>query len=217
MPVSAGRLRSILATKGTSMPQYDVIEDFYIDAAGKNVAETARQVACLKLGIQEPPDLWWIIDARFGAHWFENDVNGWTSKDGGTIFVHKDCSPFGIASVVAHECRHVWQIRNPKWFPIPNRNFSRGLSREQRERDAEIFELEFWDGAEKRSGDVAEISRILTAMEIHQAIKASIRSAAVPTKHGLVFSASYPRQGQTRVIVPSEKEMEESLLNQILN
>ena len=30
-------------------------------------------------------------------------------------------------------------------------------------------------------------------------------------------SASYPSQGKTRLIVPSEREMEENLLQQILN
>ena len=168
------------------------------------------------------PVLNWISETRFGVKWFEDDVLGWCAKDGRTIFIRHDCSPFQIANTVVHECRHSWQIRNPKWFRVPNTNYTRGLTRQQKERDCKIFEMEFWNGREKRNASFDDITRILTDMRIARAraiLQAASSQYAYHKQHGLPYStsASYPSQGKTRLIVPSDEEMRQSWLNHILN
>lgn len=82
------------------------------------------------------------------------------------------------------------------------------------ERDAEIFQMGFWDGRERRNGSTDDILRELMRMQIETAIQ----SRSKPTKlHGMIFSAHYPAVGRTKVIAPSDEEMKESLLRQILN
>jgi hypothetical protein len=145
-----------------------------------------------------------------------------TSTGIAPIYIRRNCSPFEIANTVAHECRHCWQIQHPKRFPIPGKPYSRTLNREQTERDARLFELEFWNGREKRNGTFDDILQILSEMQIENAraaLQAASREYAFKPQRALPYStsASYPSQGKTRLIVPSEREMEENLLQQILN
>ena len=147
--------------------------------------------------------------------------SGSAPKDGMAIYIPSDCSPFEIANTAAHDRRHSWQIRNPKRFPIPGKPYSRTLNREQAERDCKIFEMEFWNGQEKRNGSFDDIIHILTTMQIENA-RAQVQALSPQynfKQRGLPYSSSfaYPTNGKTRLIVPSEKEMEENLLQQILN
>jgi hypothetical protein len=187
------------------MPNYSVFPDHLVDPRAKHLAEPTRSDVCRELKISKPA-LKWFSETRFGTEWFENDVLGWCSKDGQTIFV-RHCSPFQIANTVVHECRHVWQIRNPKRFPIPGKTYSRTMNREQAERDCRIFELEFWAGREKRDGSFDDIERILTAMRIESA-RAQVQAAspqysAVKQRIGPSCSSSgaYPSNGKMKLIV----------------
>ena len=202
------------------MPNYNVFPHYLIDRDSRQVAERSSSIACEKLGIKQPQQSW-IVEVEHGEKWFSERIHGYCDKAGQGIFIHRDCSPFEIANTVAHECRHCWQITNPRWFPIPNRSFRRGLTVEQKERDARLFSLEFWAGREKQDGSFADITRILTDMRIESA-RAQIQATSPQyafKQHGLAFSSSfaYPSGGKTRLIVPNEKEMEENLLQQILN
>jgi hypothetical protein len=187
------------------MPNYSVFPDHLVDRRAKHLAELTRSDVCRELKISKPA-INWISETRFGTEWFENDVLGWCSKDGQTIFV-RHCSPFQIANTVVHECRHCWQIQNPKRFPIPGKTYSRTMSREQAERDCRIFEMEFWRGKENRSGSFDDIERVLTDMRIERA-RAQIQAAspqysAVKQRIGPSCSSSgaYPSNGKMKLIV----------------
>ena len=123
------------------MPNYSVLPDYLVDSRARNVAELALTDVCPNLKISKPARKW-FSETRFGAKWFEDDVLGWCAKDGQTIFIRHDCSPFQIVNAIVHECRHVWQIRNPKRFPIPGKIYTRDMNHTQKERDARIFEME---------------------------------------------------------------------------
>ena len=205
----------------TNMPNYDIFPDYLVDRRQRNLAELALTDVCPRLNISKPA-LNWVSETRFGAKWFEDDVLGWCAKDGRTIFIRHDCSPFEVVSAIVHECRHARQIRNPKRLPIPGKAYTRTMNREQAERDARLFELEFWAGREKRNGSFDDITRILTDMQIESAraaLQAASREYAFKPQRALPYStsASYPPQGKTRLIMPSEKQMEENLLQEILN
>ena len=205
------------------MPNYSVCPNYLVDSRVRNLAELALTDVCPMLNISKPTlTLNWFSETRFGAQWFNDDVLGWCAKDGRTIFIRHDCSPFQTVNTIIHECRHCWQLRNPRWFPVPNATYTRGLTREQKERDCRIFEMEFWAGREKRDGSFDEITRILTDMRIasaRAALQAASREYAFKPQRALLYStsASYPSQGKTRLIMPSEKQMEENLLQEILN
>ena len=160
--------RSPNRQRETIMPNYSVFPDYLVDSRARNLEELALTDVCRRLKISKPA-LNWISEKRFGAEWFEDDVLGWCAKDGRTIFIRHDCSPFQIANTVVHEARHVWQSRNPMRFPIPGKTYTRTMNREQAERDCRIFEMEFWAGREKRDGSFDDIERILTAMRIESA------------------------------------------------
>ena len=179
------------------MPNYDIFPDYLADRRRRNLLELALTVVCPNLKISKPA-FKWISEKRFGAQWFDEDVLGWCAKDGRTIFIRNDCSPFEIANTVAHECRHCWQITNPKWFPVPNRSYTRGLTRQQKERDYRIFEMEFWNGREKRDGSFDEITAILNNIQIETS-KAAIRTAGLPTppaRHPYEFGLSWFRPNE---------------------
>ena len=204
------------------MPNYKTVADYRVDRRARDLTKQTAQLVCPKLQIK-PPAWRWIVDDKRGRDWFPEDINGHCAKDGMTIFIHKDLPPFSIANTVVHECRHVWQIRNPKRFPIPNKSYTRDMSQSQKERDARIFEREFWSGKEKRNGSFDDITRILTDMQIESAravIQAGSQQYGLKQRIiGLPYASSgaYPFNGKTRLIVPSEREMEESLLQHILN
>ncbi len=203
------------------MPNYSVVPDYLVDSRARDVADSASCIACEKLATKQPQRSW-IVEVEHGEKWFSERIYGYCDKAGQVIFIHRACSPFEIATTVAHETRHAWQVRNPRWFPVPNTNYTRGLTRQQKERDCKIFELEFWNGHEKRDGSFDDILQILTNMRIESAralLQAASSQYAYHKQRGLPYStsASYPSQGKTRLIVPSEREMEENLLQQILN
>jgi len=204
------------------MPYYNEIESYRVEPAKRDLAEHTRQVVCDKLKITRPA-IRWIAEGEFGKEWFAENVSGWCAKDGRTIFIHRDYSPFEIASTTVHEARHCWQAMNPKWVPVPGRSYTRGLTREQKERDCQIFEMEFWSGREKRNGSFDEITRVLTDMQIEGAravIQArSQQYAPAPRIIGLpyAFEGHYPSQVKMRLVVPSEREMEDGWLQAILN
>jgi hypothetical protein len=186
------------------MPYYDVIADYRVNPRARHLEELTRSDVCEILKIK-PPARRWIVEDEFGPHWFENDVFGWCSKDGQTIFIRHDCSPFQIANVLVHEARHAWQIRNPRRFPIPGKTYSRTLSREQAERDCRIFEAEFWRGKENRSGSFEDITNILTNLRIANAQAALQAASHYPVKQRIGPSCSssyaYPASGKTRLFV----------------
>ena len=204
------------------MPNYKTVADYLVDPRRRDLANQTLKVVCPILQIK-PPAKRWIVDDDFGPKWFEQDVAGFCSKDGNEIFIHRDLKPFSIANTVVHEARHCRQIRNPKRFPIPGKTYTRDMNQSQKERDARIFEMEFWNGREKPDGNFDEISEILTDMQI-QAARALIQArsqeyVAKPRIIGLPCASYgvYPFNGKTKLIVPTEREMEENLLQQILN
>ena len=150
------------------MPHYKTVADYLVDHRARDLAKQTIHIVCTKLQIK-PPALRWIADDDFGPKWFAQDVAGFCSKDGNEISIHKNLNPFSIANTIAHECRHSWQIQKPKRFPIPGKNYSRTMNREQAERDCRIFEMEFWNGREKPGGSFDDILRILTDMRIASA------------------------------------------------
>ena len=198
------------------MPSYKTVADYLVDPRPRDVANQTLKVVCPILQIK-PPAKRWIVKDEFGPKWFAQDIAGFCSKNGNEIFIHRDLKPFSIANTVVHEARHVWQIRNPKRFPIPGKTYTRDLNHTQKERDARIFEMEFWNGREKRAGSFDEIAEILTSLQIESAraeLQARSQQYAFKPQRFLPYStsASYPSQGKTRLIVPSEREMEENLL-----
>jgi hypothetical protein len=195
------------------MPNYKTIPDYLVDRRARDLAKQSLQVVCPKLQIK-PPSLHWIADDEFGPEWFAQDVAGFCSKDGNEIFIHRDQKLFSIANTVVHEARHVWQIRNPQRYPIPGKTYTRDMNQSQKERDARIFEREFWNGREKQDGSFDDIERLLTEMQLESA-RAELQArsqqyAPKPRIIGLPYasSASYPSQVKMRLIVPSEREME---------
>ena len=204
------------------MSNYKTISDYLVDVRARDLAKQTLQVVCPKLQIK-PPALRWIADDDFGPEWFAQDVAGFCSKDGKEIFIHRDLKPFSIANTTCHEARHCWQIRNPRRFPIPGKTYSRDMNQSQKERDARIFELEFWSGREKQDGSFDDIERVLTEMQIESA-RAELQArsqyyAPKPRIIGLGCASDgvYPFNGKTKLIVPSERQMEENLLQHILN
>ena len=204
------------------MPNYSIVRDYLVDRRSRDVAESASCIACEKLATKQPQRSW-IVEVEHGEIWISERISGWCAKDGRTIFIRHDCSPFEIASTIAHECRHCWQIQNPSRFPIPGKTYTRDMNHTQKERDARLFELEFWGGKENRNGSFDDILRILTDMRIASA-RALIRAASQqyapkPRIIGLPCASYgvYPFNGKTKLIVPSERQMEENLLQHILN
>jgi hypothetical protein len=188
------------------MPNYRVVDEYLVDRPARDVAEAASRIACEKLAIKQPQRSW-IVEAEHGEKWFSERIYGYCDEVGQAIFIHRDCSPFEIATTVAHETKHAWQVRNPRWFPVPNRTYTRGLTRQQKERDCKIFELEFWNGREKRNGSFDDILRILTDMRIERA-RAQVQAAspqysAVKQRIGPSCSSSgaYPSNGKMKLIV----------------
>jgi hypothetical protein len=186
------------------MPNYSVFPDYLVDSSVRTLGECALTDVCRWLKISKPARNW-ISETRFGSEWFEDDVLGWCAKDGRTIFIRHDCSAFQIANTIIHECRHCWQIQNPKRFPIPGKTYSRTMNRKQAERDCWLFEREFWRGKENRSGSFDDILRILTDMRIESA-RAALRAASpspVKQRVGLSYSssASYPSQAKMKLVV----------------
>ena len=188
------------------MPNYDVVPDYIVDVPRRNTAEQTLQIVPGILNIKKP-ELRWMTEKNFGPQWFEDSVLGWCAKDGRTIFIRDNCSPFQVVNTIVHECRHCWQIQNPKRVPIPGKTYTRTMNREQAERDCRIFEMEFWNGREKRDGSFDEIERILTAMQIETA-RAQVQAAspqynAVKHRIGPSCSSSfaYPASGKTRLFV----------------
>ena len=202
------------------MPSYNTVPDYLVDRHARDLADLTLRIVCENLKIK-PPALRWIVDDQFGPEWFAQNIAGYCGKNGNEIFIHRDLKPIGISNTTCHEARHVWQIRNPKRYPIPNKTYTRDMNQSQKERDARIFEMEFWNGGEKRDGSFDDITRILTDMRIANA-RAQVQAISPQyafMQRGLPYSSSfaYPSNGKTRLIVPSEREMEESLLQQILN
>jgi hypothetical protein len=203
------------------MPTYSVFPDHLVDPRARNLEKLTRSDVCEILKIK-PPARRWIVEDEFGSEWFAENINGYCQKNGLAIYIRHDCSPFEIASTTVHEARHAWQIRNPRRFPIPSKTYSRDMNQTQRERDARIFELEFWAGREKRDGSFNEIEHLLTAMKIERAqarVQAASQQYDFKQRVGLSYASSgyYPSQVKMRLIVPSEQEMEESLLDYILH
>jgi hypothetical protein len=185
------------------MLNYSVVPDYLVNRRARDVAESASCIACEKLAIKQP-QLSWIVEVEHGEKWFSERIYGYRDKAGQAIFIHRDCSPFEIATTVAHETKHAWQVRNPRWFPVPNTTYTRGLTRLQKERDCKIFELEFWNGRKKRNGSFDDILRILTDMRIASAraqVQAISPQYAFKPQRGLPYSSSahYPSQVKTRL------------------
>jgi len=63
---------------------------------------------------------------------FDGNLLGLCTKGGEQIYVLRDMRPGELAKTTAHEVRHVWQKRKPDGY------------RADRERDARIYEREFW-------------------------------------------------------------------------
>jgi hypothetical protein len=106
----------------------------------------------------------------------------------------------------------------PSGFRFQTDVFAGFNNRAKGERRSAVF-AEFWSGREKHDGSFDDILQILTDMRIASA-RALIQLRQYPIKqHGVPYSSSfaYPSKGKTRLIVPSEREMEENLLQQILN
>ena len=106
------------------MPVYNIVPDYLVDRPARGIADPTRRIVCENLKIKWPA-LRWIVKDEFGSEWFAENINGYCAKDGLTIYIRRNCSPFEIANTVAHECRHCWQIQHPKRFPIPGKPYSR--------------------------------------------------------------------------------------------
>ena len=91
----------------------------------KRLAETMAAEAARVLGIPVPP-------VRFYYRGNTDTTFGYT--DGTCIFIGADLDERMTCAVVVHECRHLWQDRDPVW-----RNRSKGAC----EIDARLFELEW--------------------------------------------------------------------------
>lgn len=155
-----------------------------------NWACLLRALVAQKLGIEQP-GMSWITESERGWVTGPQRIFGYTSTQG-EIFIRANLSPFQITHTIAHEVRHCWQQQRSKKL------YS---SEEFRERDAEIYQLEFWAGAEKRNGNFADITEILTRMQI-ELCKATIRSTAIPYyPNRSAHESDYPRSGRPMKLV----------------
>lgn len=181
--------------------RYRTLGGHEVESKVKELARLARSVSCLKLGIKAP-ELIWIRESDNGLITWRHPIAAYASTRG-DIFIRADMKPFAIAAAVIHETRHIWQKQQTKQ-----------LSPEFRERDAKIYEREFWAGHEKWAGDFLAVGRALLDRE---AALRKAKPAALPTKPRRAYDSDYPGSGRMKVFAPSDEEMKEGWLRAILN
>jgi hypothetical protein len=135
---------------------YSVLSEVECEPCKRTVTNLAVELSARKLGIAKP-SFFFIVEDPSGPIVKEGRIAG-ASGPTGKMFILHDQSLDEIVKTVAHEARHL------RWYADGMKG-----SIEQAERNARIFELEFWGLRDHRASAWEELTKIKKEMDGDQA------------------------------------------------
>jgi hypothetical protein len=109
------------------------------------------EAVAIRLQTDDVPEVFFIKEDVNGYIKFPSQINGYCLSGGKYISICCGRPPRDLVRTVIHEMKHVHQALDPKWI---------ARSTEMAERDARLFEIEFW-GSRSSNGDAATLMRTL--------------------------------------------------------